>query len=184
MPGYPYDPQDGIGLNRATGWRRKAPDRQWPLEAADGTAKLTMVATLDGREATSNVRAVSLDLQTGLCEPGRAESRASERAIATAVFLLSLLYFGLFRRYVSMEPDEGIVLQGAQRILTGEVPYRDFFSFLAPGSFYLLALLFHGFGSTMLVARTALAVCGAVCCSIHYLIARRVCARWSSLRMS
>jgi hypothetical protein len=41
-----------------------------------------------------------------------------------------------------MDPDEGIILQGAERILRGQVPYRDFFSFFTPGSYYLLALLF------------------------------------------
>ena len=48
-----------------------------------------------------------------------------ERYIAVAVFLLSVAYLLLFRRFTTLEPDEGIVLQGAQRILHGEVLYRD-----------------------------------------------------------
>ena len=59
-----------------------------------------------------------------------------------------------------MEPDEGIVLEGAQRILRGEVLYRDFFSYFTPGSYYFLALLFKVFGSSFLVARTALVFFG------------------------
>jgi 4-amino-4-deoxy-L-arabinose transferase-like glycosyltransferase len=76
-----------------------------------------------------------------------------------------------------MEPDEGIILQGAQRILRGEVLYRDFFSFLTPGSYYLLAFLFKIFGSSILVARTALVLLGAIYSVITYLLARRVCSR-------
>jgi hypothetical protein len=95
--------------------------------------------------------------------------------IALAVFASSFLYLLLFRRYTSIEPDEGIILQGAQRIMHGQVLYRDFFSYLTPGSYYLLALVFRIFGSSMLVARTALAVSGALLSVFTYLMARRAC---------
>jgi hypothetical protein len=79
-----------------------------------------------------------------------------------------------------MEPDEGIILQAAQRVLNRQVPYRDFFSFYTPGSYYLLAAIFKIFGSSVLVARTALALTGAMLSVLTYLIARRVCTRgWS-----
>lgn len=113
-----------------------------------------------------------------LCFP---EKERSERYITAAVFILSFVYLCLFRRYTTIEPDEGIVLQGAQRILRGQVLYRDFFSFLTPGSFYLHALLFRIFGNSFMVPRTALAVMGAVFSAIGYLLARRVCSRWSAL---
>ena len=77
--------------------------------------------------------------------------------------------------------DEGIVLQGAQRVLEGEVPYRDFFSFFTPGSYYWLALFFKVFGSSILVARAVLMVEGGLFSVLTYLLARRVCSRWSAL---
>ena len=106
----------------------------------------------------------------------RTEQFRSERYIAVILFLLSFLYLCLFRHFTTMEPDEGIILQGAQRILAGQVLYRDFFSFYTPGSYYALALLFKIFGSSLPVARTALALAGAVLSSITYLLARRVCS--------
>jgi 4-amino-4-deoxy-L-arabinose transferase-like glycosyltransferase len=106
---------------------------------------------------------------------------ASEAWIAAAVFLLATGYLLLFRRYTTIEPDEGIVLQGAQRILRGEVLYRDFFSFLTPGSFYLQALLFKVFGNSFLVPRSTLAVLGGMFSAIGYLLARRVCRRSTAL---
>src|SRR5208282_410267 len=109
------------------------------------------------------------------------EKLPTERWIAFGVFTISLFYLCLFRRYTSMDPDEGIILQGAQRIVQGQVLYRDFFSYFTPGSYYLLALLFKVFGSSMLVARTALAAYGAFFSVFTYLLARRVCSRWVAL---
>src|SRR5712692_10156548 len=82
-------------------------------------------------------------------DEGKASSRAlvrpeldgNDQAIAAAIFAVTLAYLWIFRRYTSMEPDEGIVLEGAQRILRGEVLYRDYFSYFTPGSYYFLALL-------------------------------------------
>ena len=117
----------------------------------------------------------------GLCF---AEQMPSERYVVVVLFLLSFFYLCLFRHFSTLEPDEGIVLQGAQRILAGQVPYRDFFSFYTPGSYYALALLFKIFGSSLPVARTALALAGAVLSSITYLLARRVCSRAVALTMA
>ena len=86
------------------------------------------------------------------------EQSPSELLLVLALLLLSFSYLCLFRRFTAMEPDEGILLQGAQRILAGQVLYRDFFSFYTPDSYYALALLFMIFGSSLPVARTAFAL--------------------------
>jgi hypothetical protein len=49
--------------------------------------------------------------------------------------------------------DEGFALFGAARVLSGDVPYRDFWTVYAPGQFYVLAGLFQLFGTTVLVER-------------------------------
>src|SRR5579875_1868308 len=107
-----------------------------------------------------------------------------ELAVALIVFTVSCLYLLLFRRYTSIEPDEGIILQGAQRILGGQVLYRDFFSFLTPGSYYFVAGLFKIFGSSILTARTAMAVYGGLLPTLTYLLARRVSTRRSPLMVA
>ena len=107
----------------------------------------------------------------------RPQVRRDELVTAIALFLLSTAYLCIFRRYSSLEPDEGVVLQGAERILRGEVPYRDFFTFYTPGSFYLVALVLKIFGDTLAVARTSLTLAGAGCSLFAYLLARRVCSR-------
>jgi len=105
----------------------------------------------------------------------------SERLIAIGMFVVSFLYLYLFRRATWIDLDEGIILQGAQRILDGQVLYRDFFSFFTPGSYYFLALVFRIFGDSYLVAHTVLAVVGAAYSPITYLLSRRVCGRQASL---
>ena len=109
------------------------------------------------------------------------ERSRSEWVIALLLFVGTCLYYRVFYSYTVLNGDEGIVLQGAQRILNGEVLYRDFFSFLTPGSFYWMALLFKVFGSSILVAHGALILYGGIFSVLTYLLARRVCARWCAL---
>jgi 4-amino-4-deoxy-L-arabinose transferase-like glycosyltransferase len=111
--------------------------------------------------------------QAGIMETG--EGR--EHYVVVVLFLFSLAYLSFFRHVNAMEPDEGILLQGAQRILVGQVLYRDFFSFYTPGSYYLLALLFRACGSSIIVARSFLAFAGALLSLLTYRLARRVCSR-------
>ncbi len=49
--------------------------------------------------------------------------------------------------------DEGLVAESARRIFQGEVPYRDFFNPVTPGSYYFYALLFTLFGPTFFILR-------------------------------
>ena len=49
--------------------------------------------------------------------------------------------------------DEGLILTGSARVLSGEVPYRDFFENYAPAQFYVLAALFKLLGPSVLVER-------------------------------
>ena len=61
-----------------------------------------------------------------------------------------------FFRYVFWLGDEGVLLHGAERLLRGEALYRDFFEFLPPGSFVLVAawmkVIGPDFGSVRLLA--------------------------------
>lgn len=105
------------------------------------------------------------------------ESSIRELSIAGLLALISAIVLWPFRDYSALFPDEGIALQGAIRILEGQVLYRDFFAFYTPGSYYLLAFLFKIFGPSYIVARTLLPVYGAVFSLLTYLLARRVCSR-------
>ena len=107
--------------------------------------------------------------------------RFVDRLIPFLLFVFCFTYLSAFVRYSTLEPDEGIVLRGAERILSGQIPYRDFFTFYTPGSFYLVAALFRIFGDTFAVARISLAAAGAFCSVITFLLAKRVCSRGISV---
>ena len=113
--------------------------------------------------------------------PPRVVPDYAEWVVPLLVFVIALLYLFLFRRYSAMDPDEGIVLRGAERVLRGELPYRDFFTFYTPGSFYLVAGIFRVFGDSFIVARTSVAIVGAGFSVVTYLLARRVCSRQMAL---
>src|SRR3972149_5304732 len=69
------------------------------------------------------------------------------------VLLFSFLYFLFDITRVVDVYDEGIAVYGAQRLLEGDLPYRDFWTIYAPGQFYALAGLFKVFGSFVLAER-------------------------------
>ena len=56
---------------------------------------------------------------------------------------------------------DGVSTVGAERVLRGEIPYRDFWTMYAPGHFYLLALVFLVFGPHLLAEVVAASVISA-----------------------
>ena len=91
------------------------------------------------------------------------------------VFLsaFAFLYWSNGHRFVLMT-DEAIYLQGARRILAGEVPYSDFFVGTGPGSHWLNAAALWIFGVTLSGSRilTLLDLSVLVTC-VYWLVARR-----------
>jgi hypothetical protein len=73
--------------------------------------------------------------------------------------------------------DEGILLYEAQRILEGDVPYRDYFSLFGVGSEWLFAALFRLCGTTFSTARDTMAVLHGVIAIQIFALARAVGVR-------
>ena len=112
----------------------------------------------------------------------RPETSLIDCLLGGAVSLFAIAWVWPFFSYCFLGgQDEGIILQGSARILRGEIPYRDFFSFYTPGSYYLYAGLFKVFGISLLVARGMLLAYAALFSLLTYLLARRVCSRLASL---
>jgi len=73
---------------------------------------------------------------------------------------IAFLYYSFFINKGLILFDEGYFVHSAERILNGEVPYKDFSLQYGPAYFYLLALFFKMFGSTIIVERFyAVAIC-------------------------
>ena len=84
------------------------------------------------------------------------------------------LSIGLFVVVLSIYSTEwfdgflgGVSLVGAERIMAGEVLYRDFWTMYAPGHFYLAALVFYLFGKHIVVDAIAGSLVSAAAAWIH-----------------
>jgi hypothetical protein len=80
----------------------------------------------------------------------------SKRLPYLLVAACSILYFLPFLRLLSHQGDEGTLIDGAVRVTEGQLPFRDFFEVMGPGTFYWLALFFKLLGTTWLATRICL----------------------------
>ena len=93
------------------------------------------------------------------------------------VYLLSV--FGAAFALFSLDwfngfPAGGVPSVGAERVLAGDLPYRDFWTMYAPGHFYLLAFVYRLFGTTYLVETVAATVFCATTTCLCYWLARNL----------
>src|SRR5262245_40797994 len=75
---------------------------------------------------------------------------ATDLATAAALLVVSALFFSvLFNRESVLSYAIGYNLYGAERVLNGEVPYRDFHTLYPPATVYLNAFIFRIFGVSL-----------------------------------
>ena len=97
--------------------------------------------------------------------------------------MLALLALWLsFSIYPTLELyDNGIIVSGADSILQGKIPYKDFWTMYAPGQFYLTALLFRLFAPQLYIASLVGVVSKAVTVMLGYMALKRYAtlyAKW------
>ena len=97
------------------------------------------------------------------------------------IFGICLVYLGLSYNYGLRTDDEGYLLAGITRILSGHIPYIDFPENYSPGQFYLFAALFKRFGPDLLLIRRFWVLLNALSAVLAYLVARRVAPAWAAL---
>lgn len=75
------------------------------------------------------------------------------KVLSVILIVLSFIYYLLFVNRGIVIYDEGYYAHIAERILTGEIPFKDFFIQFPPGYFYLLALSYKVLGASILTGR-------------------------------
>ena len=80
--------------------------------------------------------------------------------------------------------DEGIYLEGAERVAQGQAPYRDFFAFTGPGTFWCFGAIFRAFGASLAVARLVLSTEIALMCTAIYWLLAGLASRGFALAMA
>ena len=98
----------------------------------------------------------------------------SDLWLAFAIFVCAAIYFTPIELIGLGLYDEGIRLVGAQRVLNGEVPYRDFYTIYGPGQFYWPALLFKVFGVEIISTRIGFIASNAVAAAALFALCRRL----------
>jgi len=69
------------------------------------------------------------------------------------LFILSIVILFYQIQLPLWMSDEGIVAYGAERVLAGDLPYRDFWTMYSPMQFYFVAFLYTIFGTSVLTIR-------------------------------
>ncbi len=111
-----------------------------------------------------------------------AHTSSAQSSIQYLLFTLcAAIYLLPFMRLIFIGSDEGTLVEGAVRILHGQVFARDFFEVMGPGTFYTLAAFFKLFGPTFLAARIWLFVTSLGTGLSMYFLSRRVCGRYQIL---
>ena len=103
---------------------------------------------------------------------------ANSLIIQFAIFFLvaaGLLYFHGTRYVVTL--DEGIVLETAQRMVSGQRLYVDFFGYMSPGGYWLQELVFRVFGVSLLAGRILPIVWCALQASLVFRLTDRFATR-------
>ncbi len=103
------------------------------------------------------------------------------RWFLAALFLLALLVQIVVMRRQITYYDEALELYCAERVLHGQLPYRDFWTLYGPAQFYFLAFFLKLFGITVLVGRfyDALVKAGIAC--MVFVLVSRLASRRSAL---
>ncbi len=77
--------------------------------------------------------------------------------------------------------DEGALMYDAVRVTAGQIPSRDFFEVMGPGSFYWLAAFFKLFGANLVAVRISLALTFFCIVLLIYFLTRRLKTGYSAM---
>lgn len=109
-------------------------------------------------------------------------STPRERATGLLVLgcALTLAYLAVRPHlYVSWTPsDDGVLAQGADRVLRGELPHRDFVALWSGGLDYLNAAAFRVLGERLTTLRTVVAAAWLAGLAAMFAVARRILPAW------
>ena len=115
-------------------------------------------------------------------ETTQTDTRRQDWLIAAAIFAaVSVTGWWLWANRFFLSLDEGIYLSGAERILRGQAPYRDFFVITGPGRFWIEAAILRVLGPTLRHARLALVFDLALISAAVYWLTARLTGRYFAL---
>jgi len=101
-------------------------------------------------------------------------ARWTERAGLLILLVLAARFLTMYFHRGANLLDEGSTVAAANRILHGDVIYRDFLAAATPGSFYTVAWLFQIFGAELIVVRWLVVALCLGTMAVTFVIARHL----------
>jgi len=80
-------------------------------------------------------------------------NKDSNKLFVIILFIITALFYIQIIKLPINAFDEGTMLVGAERVLNGDIPYKNFSTAYAPGQITILAGLFKAFGTSVTTAR-------------------------------
>jgi hypothetical protein len=99
------------------------------------------------------------------------------RAAALLFLGIASMLFVFHANHVVATNDEGIVLDAAQRMLSGARPYADFFAYMSPGSYWLQEVVFRIFGVSLWSGRIIVILDFSLQCAMLFWLVARFASR-------
>jgi hypothetical protein len=93
--------------------------------------------------------------------------------ISILIGIFSIIYYFLYYKYFKIDVDEGLLINGAMRILSGELPLKDFHQYTL-GRYYLLAAWFLFFGKTIAVERLLFVILHTIKNILAFHVSRKI----------
>ncbi len=102
----------------------------------------------------------------------------SDTRVSAAIFAgVGAILLALHGQRMVLTGDEGIVLEAAQRMVAGQRPYVDFFTYMSPGSYWLQAAVFRVFGLALWTGRLIVILDFSLQCALVYWLVARLSSR-------
>ena len=119
-------------------------------------------------------------------QSGKSAATTSQRGLMHFLPLLisilaGVICYGLFYNRSAWLSVIGYSVSPAERVLQGEVPYRDFLYNYTPGILWLNAVLMHLFGVNLLTIHMGLFVFKVATLIVLYFAAKRLVGVWAAL---
>jgi hypothetical protein len=90
------------------------------------------------------------------------------------IIFFSTIFLLFFFNRGFLYHDEGYILHAVQRMIDGEIPYRDFNFIYSPGILLVLFSFFKIFGETILVGRIVVLVTQIISAGLIYKLAKKI----------
>ncbi len=112
---------------------------------------------------------------------GRRSAALIDAVPLLVTFAAGLICFGLFYNRGLGLSVIGYSIAPAERVMQGEVPYRDFLFNYTPGILWVNALLMNAFGATLMATRIGLLAFKLITLITLFQVARRLTSGWAAL---